>query len=248
MKSKSHKMVLMRSADAESKAITTNIRAKPPRQSSSSSLLSLSSLSTFSSSSSSSSLLSYHERIEEALSRSISKMEPYMEGKTGSTGPGPSGVFYPHVELGTAPIEVEHIHDVQKAFKYQQRTNTKKKESCMIESTTNSVRISFLLKQQQQQRDPLEVSILYQWMRLLAQYAEESYQLLRKKPVEGYSVTFLLTNKLLTNTFNNNTEHQIEAMILHFLSQLDKECSDIKLQVNAQARYVTTTFLKAFNE
>lgn len=171
-----------------------------------------------------------------------------MEGKTGSTGPGPSGVFYPHVELGTAPIEVEHIHDVQKAFKYQQRTNTKKKESCMIESTTNSVRISFLLKQQQQQRDPLEVSILYQWMRLLAQYAEESYQLLRKKPVEGYSVTFLLTNKLLTNTFNNNTEHQIEAMILHFLSQLDKECSDIKLQVNAQARYVTTTFLKAFNE
>ena len=223
-------------------------------------------------------------------------------------------VFRPHVELGTAPIEVEHIEDIQKnrpfhngsgntskvssiygstpssttsgsatttakssnfdlnSRKFGARKSivrssnnvttatatatakkTKKiKESCMIESTSNSVRISFLFKQQAQQQqattdnggDTLEVSILFQWMRFLTQQAEDHYQILRKKPLDGYSVSFLITNK----NIQIHGQKQLQQTIINFCSQMDKECSDIKIQVNAQARYITTEFLKAFNE
>jgi len=246
-------------------------------------------------------------------------MEPYYEkayttSKTTTTtkrGASCCSVFRPLVELGTAPIEVEHIEDLQKIRPFRPSTNdtininspinsttsstaavlannnnynnnknynkttfgvintkktttttttgaaaaaaaavttmttTKKKESCLIESTSNSVRVSFLFKAQAKTaHDPLESSILFQWMRLLQQQAEDHYRLLRRKPLEGYSVTFLITNKHLAV----HGRCEIEQTILDFCSRIDKECSDIKLQVNAQARYITTEFCKAFNQ
>jgi hypothetical protein len=285
---------------------------------------------------------SYHERVEEALSKALSKMEPYETKTTTATTTTTTtatatatanrsttkDVFRPHVELGTAPIEVEHIEDMQKNRPFHNNSgnisrtsstiygstpssttsgsatataksssfdiNSKKfgarkgiirssnnvtssatiavtknddggatatainkktkkiKESCMIESTSNSVRISFLFKQQAQQQqattdnggDPLEVSILFQWMRFLTQQAEDHYQILRKKPLDGYSVSFLITNK----NIQIHGRKQLQQTIINFCSQMDKECSDIKIQVNAQARYITTELLKAFNE
>jgi actin related protein 2/3 complex subunit 4 len=205
--------------------------------------------------------------------------------------------FYPHVELGTAPIEVEHIEDLQKVRPFGVITNkntsgdwtsktfadsapkevfesaenvssdskaisagavvtdastteakatTKKRESCLIESTRNSVRVSFLFKAQANAQakanaDPLEASILFQWMRLLM--VQENHPLLRKNPVKGYSVSFLVTNRHLAI----HGRETVEDSILDFCASIDKECSDVKLQVNAQARYVTSEFLKAFN-
>jgi actin related protein 2/3 complex subunit 4 len=78
-------------------------------------------------------------------------------------------------------------------------------------------------------------------MRFVQQQAEE-YKLLRRKPIDGYSITFLILNKHLT-TYD---QQELQDWIVHFCSGVDKECSDIKLQVNAQARYVTTEFFKAF--
>jgi hypothetical protein len=287
---------------------------------------------------------SYHEKVKEALSKALSKMEPYETTTTTTTTTianqsTTKDVFRPHVELGTAPIEVDHIEDIQKIRPFHNsigssktsssiyggtpsstasfsttaskssnfNINSKKfgarksivrsndnvtssataaaaaaaattiaavtknddggatttlnkkkkvKESCMIESTCNSVRISFLFKQQAQQQqqqalsldsgggDPLEVSILFQWMRFLTQQAEDHYQILRKKPLEGYSVSFLITNKHISI----HGQQKLQQTIVNFCSQMDKECSDIKIQVNAQARYITTEFLKAFNE
>jgi len=257
-------------------------------------------------------------------------MEPYETTTTTTTTIANQSttkdVFRPHVELGTAPIEVDHIEDIQKIRPFHNSIgssktsssiyggtpsstasfstttskssnfdiNSKKfgarksivrssnnvtssatiaitknddgaataiainkktkkiKESCMIESTSNSVRISFLFKQQAQQQqattdnggDTLEVSILFQWMRFLTQHAEDHYQILRKKPIDGYSVSFLITNK----NIHIHGQKQLQQTIIKFCSQMDKECSDIKIQVNAQARYITTEFLKAFNE
>lgn len=245
----------------------------------------------------------YLERVEEALSRSFSKMEPYENNnivtasnnkKVATVKRGACSIFRPHVELGTAPIEVEHIEDIQKIRPFRASniantktpstgstnnktafgvrngtasttknrtaaaaatttaTTTKKKESCLIESTSNSVRVSFLFKAQAKlastststSTDPLEASILFQWMRFLQQQAEDHYQILRRKPLEGYSVTFLVTNKHLAI----HGRHEVEHTILDFCSRIDKECSDIKIQVNAQARYITTEFCKAFNQ
>lgn len=90
--------------------------------------------------------------------------------------------------------------------------------------------------------DPLEASILFQWMRFLM--VQEDHPLLRKKPMQGYSVSFLVTNKHLAMY----GLPRVTESILDFCATIDKECSDIKLQVNAQARYITTEFLKAFNQ
>jgi actin related protein 2/3 complex subunit 4 len=204
---------------------------------------------------------------------------------------GPMLPFYPLVELGTAPIEVECIEDLQKVRPFGVNTNKnivvsphdtptpttgnatlgghpakdlsdstastdpvkitpsatlRKRESCLIESTGNSIRVSFLFKAQanaaaKPNADPLEASILFQWMRFLM--VKEHHPLLRKKPLKGYSVTFLVTSRHLAI----HGRQKVEDSILGFCAKIDKECSDIKLQVNAQARYVTTEFLKAFN-
>lgn len=233
-------------------------------------------------------LTPYLERVEKALSKALLKMEPYdedahivqkintntsCEEKRTTLLP-----FRPYVELGTAPIESEHIEDLQKIRPFGVNLNknmalvdtavvvasenktsasgkqvvrgkndgstVRKRESCLIESTSNSIRISFLFKAQANSKaktDPLEASIVFQWMRFLM--VQEQHPLLRKKPIKGYSVTFLVTSKHLSI----HGAKTVEDSILGFCAKIDKECSDIKLQVNAQARYVTTEFLKAFN-
>jgi hypothetical protein len=76
----------------------------------------------------------YLERVEEALSRSLLKMEPYEDDAyieknivCGSEGTmvkhGPRLPFYPHVELGTAPITVKCIEDLQKIRPFGVNTN-----------------------------------------------------------------------------------------------------------------------------
>ena len=223
----------------------------------------------------------YLERVREALSRALSKMEPYNIPMKSAEKSGTRLPFYPHVELGSAPIETELIEDLQKirpfgvninknvvsphhatnnanaiqsekngwdasmtinATKNNLSATTRKRESCFIEWTSNSVRVSFLFKAQARAKvDPLEASIVFQWMRFLM--VQEQHPILRKTPIEGYSVTFLVTNKHLAI----HGSQRVEDSILGFCAKIDKESSDIKLQVNAQARYVTAEFLKAFN-
>jgi actin related protein 2/3 complex subunit 4 len=143
-------------------------------------------------------------------------------------------------------IDLSAPTDATDPAKITSSATIRKRESCLIESTRNSIRVSFLFKAQanaaaKANADPLEASILFQWMRFLM--VKEHHPLLRKKPIKGYSVTFLVTNRHLAT----HGRQRVEDSILGFCAKIDKECSDIKLQVNAQARYVTTEFLKAFN-
>lgn len=199
---------------------------------------------------------SYMKRIHDSLSNALSKMEMYEDeayiqkfNTVWGDGIPHQRVtrlpFYPYVELGTVPILTENIQDVESIrplVTNESTTTARTRESCLIESTSNSVRISFLFKAQARAKaDPLEASIVFQWMRFLM--VQEQHPLLRKEPIEGYSVSFLVTNKHLTIY----GQEKIQDSILGFCANIDRECSDIKLQVNAQARYVTTEFLKAFN-
>lgn len=202
----------------------------------------------------------YLEQVSIGLNNALTQMTPLTQIKKPNAPVG-DNIFRPHVELGTETIRTQLIEDKQRKKLYgakilqsmssssstasvssSQSSVTLSKESCLIESTSNSVRVSFLFKQQVcARKDPLEASILFQWMRFLQQQAED-YRILRRKPVDGYSITFLITSRHI----ERYTIAAINDIITSFASQIDKECSDIKLKVNAQARHVATELWKAF--
>ncbi|KAG0581354.1 hypothetical protein KC19_4G244400 [Ceratodon purpureus] len=62
-------------------------------------------------------------------------------------------------------------------------------EKCLIESSINSLRISIKVKQ----ADELENILAKKFLRFLSMRAE-SFQVLRRKPVQGYDISFLITN------------------------------------------------------
>ena len=59
----------------------------------------------------------------------------------------------------------------------------------LIETSFNSVRVSILIKQ----ADDLEEILVDKFARVLMQRAEK-FSILRRKPVEGYTISFLITN------------------------------------------------------
>merc|ERR1712194_76854 len=108
------------------------------------------------------------------------------------------------------------------------------KEKCMIEGSINSMRISICIKQS----DEMENILVDKFSRFLAQRAEE-FIILRRKPVDGYDVSFLITN-FHTETMLKN---KLVDFIVHFMQEIDSEISNMKLDVNSRARVVASTFL-----
>ncbi|KAF5281782.1 hypothetical protein FQR65_LT14529 [Abscondita terminalis] len=95
------------------------------------------------------------------------------------------------------------------------------KEKVFIEASVNSVRISIAVKQ----ADEIEKILL-----------------LRRKPVEGYDISFLITNFHTEQMY----KHKLVDFVIHFMEEIDKEVSEMKLAVNARARIVSEEFLKRF--
>lgn len=62
-------------------------------------------------------------------------------------------------------------------------------ERCLIEGSINSIRLSIKIKQ----ADELEIVLVDRFSRFLAQRADD-FVILRRKPVPGYDVSFLITN------------------------------------------------------
>jgi hypothetical protein len=119
------------------------------------------------------------------------------------------------------------------------------REKCLVEATSNSVRCSFQFKQQSSAAvaasDPIEQAILHKYMRFFQQRAED-YTILRRKPLEGYTISFLILN----NHLEKFGKDQLVDVVLSFLTQVDKECSHVKISLNARARLVASEFMKAF--
>ena len=173
----------------------------------------------------SSSLAPYLDQIRTEIEQSFAAMD---EVSASSSSKYP---IRPHVELQKGLVRSKEL----------QRGGKSKKECCLVESSSNSVRVSFLFKQQHQDADPIEQSILSKYMKFFQQRADQ-YSILRRKPVEGYSISFLVLN---THVCKFGTD-QILQVILDFLSQLDRECSDVKISINARARLIATEFMKEF--
>ncbi|OXV11988.1 hypothetical protein Egran_00252, partial [Elaphomyces granulatus] len=107
-------------------------------------------------------------------------------------------------------------------------------EKVLIEPSVNSVRVSIRIKQ----ADEIENILVHKFTRFLTQRAE-SFFILRRKPVKGYDISFLITN------FHTEAmlKHKLVDFIIQFMEEVDKEISEMKLFLNARARFVAESFL-----
>ncbi|CAK8678872.1 actin-related protein 2/3 complex subunit 4 [Clavelina lepadiformis] len=111
------------------------------------------------------------------------------------------------------------------------------KEKVLIESSINSIRMSIAVKQ----ADEIEQILCQKFMRFMMMRAE-NFVVLRRKPVEGYDISFLITNFHTEQML----KHKLVDFVIHFMEEIDKEISEMKLAVNARARIVAEEFLKRF--
>eukprot|EP00474_Spongospora_subterranea_P009317 CRZ09775.1 hypothetical protein [Spongospora subterranea] len=126
------------------------------------------------------------------------------------------------------------------------------RERTMIEGSINSVRISIAIKQ----ADDLEVVLADRFSRFLMQRAEE-FHILRRKSIDEtfnvplksggfeqkrYDISFLITN------FHTEDMLKLKLIdfIIEFMNEIDKEISEMKLNVNSRARVVGELFLQQF--
>ena len=107
-------------------------------------------------------------------------------------------------------------------------------ERVLIESSVNSVRLSIKIKQ----ADEIERILAHKFTRFLMQRAE-AFVILRRKPVKGYDISFLITN------FHSESmlKHKLVDFIIQFMEEVDKEISEMKLSLNARARIVAESYL-----
>ncbi|CRL01921.1 CLUMA_CG015112, isoform A [Clunio marinus] len=111
------------------------------------------------------------------------------------------------------------------------------KEKVLIETSVNSVRISISIKQ----ADEIEKILCHKFTRFMMMRAE-NFIILRRKPVEGYDISFLITNFHTEQMY----KHKLVDFVIHFMEEVDKEISELKLSVNSRARICAEEFLKRF--
>ncbi|XP_039118868.1 actin-related protein 2/3 complex subunit 4 [Dioscorea cayenensis subsp. rotundata] len=100
-------------------------------------------------------------------------------------------------------------------------------EKCLIETSINSVRVSIKVKR----ADELEKHTGKKFLRFLSMRAE-AFQVLRRKAIQGYDLSFLITNYHCEDM----QKHKLIDFIVQFMRTLDKEISELKLSVNTRGR------------
>eukprot|EP00030_Apusomonadida_sp_AF-17_P005812 a676300_1337.p2 GENE.a676300_1337~~a676300_1337.p2 ORF type:complete len:183 (+),score=80.27 a676300_1337:39-551(+) len=110
-------------------------------------------------------------------------------------------------------------------------------ERVLIEPSINSVRVSLGIKQ----ADEIEQILCAKFMRFLTQRAE-NFIVIRRKPVKGFDISFLITNVHCEEMY----KHKVVDFIIQFMNDIDKEISEMKLALNARARICATTYMKTF--
>jgi len=111
------------------------------------------------------------------------------------------------------------------------------KERVLIEGSINSLRISIAIKQ----ADEIEKILCSKFTRFMMMRAE-NFAILRRKQVEGYDISFLITNFHTEQMY----KHKLVDFIIHFMEEIDKEINFLKLAVNSRARISAEEFLKNF--
>ncbi|GAA5939212.1 hypothetical protein JCM1841_003178 [Sporobolomyces salmonicolor] len=110
-------------------------------------------------------------------------------------------------------------------------------EQVLIEPSINSVRLSIKIKQ----ADDLERILAHKFTRFLMMRAE-AFVVLRRVPVKGYDISFLVTNRNVEDMM----KHKLVDFVIEFMEAVDKEISEAKLSMNARARIVAESYLSTF--
>ncbi|KAG0326387.1 Actin- protein 2/3 complex subunit 4 [Dissophora globulifera] len=108
------------------------------------------------------------------------------------------------------------------------------KEKVLIETSVNSMRISIAIKQ----ADDMERILAHMFTRFFMQRAE-SFIILRRKPIQGYDISFLVTNAHTEQMY----KHKLVDFIIDFMEVVDSEISKTKISMNERARIVAESFL-----
>lgn len=101
------------------------------------------------------------------------------------------------------------------------------------------MRVSILFKFQE--ADQLEKLQGQSFLNYLTKRAED-FLIVRRLPVEGFSFSFLITNKHVDDL----TKNKILGFILHFMVEVDKEISSLKISQNARGRAIASEYMKLF--
>lgn len=112
------------------------------------------------------------------------------------------------------------------------------REAVFIEPSINSVRVSIKIKQ----ADDMERILVKKFTSFLMKRAEQ-FIILRRKAVEGYDISFLITH--------SHAETMIKAklvdFVISFMEDVDKEISSMRLAVNARSRLIAASFLEGLS-
>ena len=110
-------------------------------------------------------------------------------------------------------------------------------ESCLIEASINSVRVSIRIKK------GMEIEVLLSRMleRFMALRADR-FEIFRKKPAhEGYDFSFLISAQHLLVY----RKEELVNFVLEFVAGIDKEINELKLDVINSARFAANFFTLA---
>ncbi len=111
-------------------------------------------------------------------------------------------------------------------------------ERTFIESSVNSVRVSICFKKP----DALSELIARKHVAFLAQRAEK-FHILRRRPIDGYDISFLITNDAM------ETMHKAKIIdfIIQFIADIDKDITAMKLNANSRARRSAIEWFQVLN-
>ncbi|CAM9158457.1 unnamed protein product [Ascophyllum nodosum] len=70
----------------------------------------------------------------------------------------------------------------------------------------------------------------------------EQFVVMRRKPAEGYDISFLVTHTHLEKLW----KHKLIDFIIQFMEDIDKEISGMKIAINARGRIIAQQFMLQF--
>merc|ERR1719343_1629779 len=91
--------------------------------------------------------------------------------------------------------------------------------------------------------DDRERMLCRKFARQLGRRADH-YLILRRKPVEGYDISFLITNTHLEEM----EKDKVIDFIMKFMEDIDKEIKDLKLALNTRLRAAATAYMLQFGQ
>mmetsp|Transcript_29367 Transcript_29367/g.80253 ORF Transcript_29367/g.80253 Transcript_29367/m.80253 type:complete len:173 (+) Transcript_29367:87-605(+) len=133
----------------------------------------------------------------------------------------------PEIEIGGTPLVLRRPMHIARD----------ENEKCLIEPSVNSVRVSIKVRQS----DDTERMLVRKFARFFAHRAE-LFVILRRKPVQGYDISFLITNRHLEEMVRD----RVIDFIIEFMEDIDKEIKELKMVLNTRLRGAATVYMSQF--